>query len=202
MNPDFTKFNDGLVPVIIQDNQTRKVLMLGYMNDEALQKTLSSYTVTFFSRSRQELWTKGETSGNFLRVDSIHLDCDSDCLLIKATPTGPVCHTGTDTCFNEVNESENFLHSLEKIIASRRQESNESGTSYTASLFAKGINKIAQKVGEEAVELVIEAKDENRELFINEAADLLFHYLILLQAKDESLDSVIEVLKNRHKGES
>ncbi|MES2761867.1 MAG: bifunctional phosphoribosyl-AMP cyclohydrolase/phosphoribosyl-ATP diphosphatase HisIE [Bacteroidota bacterium] len=196
MKPDFSKSIDGLIPVIIQDNITNIVLMLGYMNEQAFERTLQEKQVTFFSRSKKRLWTKGEESGNFLNVNSILIDCDNDTLLVKATPLGPTCHKGTDTCFNENNISENFLLELEVIIRDRK--SNPSVTSYTSSLFEKGINKIAQKVGEEAVELVIEAKDNNEVLFKDEAADLLFHYLILLQAKNCSLNDIIKILKNRH----
>ncbi|HEX5151780.1 MAG TPA: bifunctional phosphoribosyl-AMP cyclohydrolase/phosphoribosyl-ATP diphosphatase HisIE [Parafilimonas sp.] len=196
LKPDFNKFSDKLVPVIVQDASTNKVLMLGYMNEAAYDQTVINQKITFFSRSKQRLWTKGETSGNYLFVKEILLDCDNDCLLIKANPAGPVCHTGADTCFNEINES-NFLNYLEKIIESRKQEKQQG--SYVNSLFGKGINKIAQKVGEEAVELVIEAKDDNDDLFKNEAADLLFHYLILLNAKGMSLNDIEEVLKNRHR---
>jgi phosphoribosyl-AMP cyclohydrolase / phosphoribosyl-ATP pyrophosphohydrolase len=195
LQPDFTKYSDGLVPAIIQDEATGKVLMLGFMNEEALRKTESEGRVCFFSRSKKRLWTKGEESGNFLMVKDILTDCDNDSLLIKATPLGPVCHTGADTCWNERNEAD-FLSHLETIIKERRDAG--AGNSYVASLFAKGINKIAQKVGEEAVELVIEAKDNNNELFINEAADLLFHYLLLLNAKGYNLQSVTDVLKTRH----
>lgn len=187
----------GLVPAIIQDANTQKVLMLGYMNKEAYQRTLETNKVTFYSRSKQRLWVKGETSGNFLLVKEIKNDCDSDTLLIQVKPTGPVCHTGADTCWNEENQSDyEFLQKLETIIKDRKK--HESDTSYTSSLFKKGINKIAQKVGEEAVELVIEAKDNNKELFINEAADLLFHYLILLRAKEFDLKDVLKVLKQRN----
>lgn len=196
MKPDFNKFPDKLVPVIVQDAATNKVLMLGYMDEEAYEQTLINEKVTFYSRSKQRLWTKGETSGNFLFVKEILNDCDNDCLLIKASPVGPVCHTGADTCFNEVNEG-SFLNHLEKIIESRKRTKQEG--SYVNSLFEKGINKIAQKVGEEAVELVIEAKDNNADLFMNEAADLLFHYLILLNSKGVSLAEVEAVLKERHK---
>jgi len=196
MKPDFNKFSDTLVPVIVQDAATNKVLMLGYMNDAAYEQTIVEKKVTFFSRSKQRLWTKGETSGNFLFVKEILNDCDNDCLLIKANPVGPVCHTGADTCFNETNEG-SFLQLLEKIIESRKQTKQQG--SYVNSLFEKGINKIAQKVGEEAVELVIEAKDSNADLFINEASDLLFHYLILLNAKGVSLHDVEQVLQSRHK---
>lgn len=196
MNPDFSKFPGGLIPVIVQDNQTQKVLMLGFMNEDALKQTRELSKVTFFSRSRQRLWTKGETSGNFLLVKDILEDCDGDTLLIKAQPAGPVCHTGADTCFNEIN-NDFTLESLEQIIADRKQ--NPLANSYTNSLLNKGINKIAQKVGEEAVELVIESKDNDPEKFLNEAADLLFHYLVLLQAKDHQLSEVIETLAKRHK---
>ncbi len=196
MKPDFTKSADGLIPVIIQDNITNVVLMLGYMNQEAFDKTQQEKRVTFFSRSKNRLWTKGEESGNFLDVNSLLIDCDQDTILIKATPAGPTCHKGSDTCFNEKNISPNFLIELETIIRDRKN--NPTDKSYTASLFAKGINKIAQKVGEEAVEVVIEAKDNNDELFKGEAADLLFHYLILLQAKNFTLNDIIQVLKDRH----
>jgi len=194
---DFKKHSDGLVPAIIQDAVTGKVLMLGYMNEEALAKTQELGKVTFFSRSRNRLWTKGEESGNYLLLKEIRVDCDKDTLLIKADPVGPVCHTGADTCWNEKNGSNDFLQQLEQIINDRKN--SPSSASYTSSLFAKGINKIAQKVGEEAVELIIEAKDNNDELFKNEAADLLFHYLILLQAKGFSLNDVTEVLRGRVK---
>lgn len=197
MNIDFQKSPDGLVPAIIQDAATLRVLMLGYMNQEALDKTLQEKKVTFFSRSKQRLWTKGEESGNFLLLQDVKVDCDNDTLLIKANPVGPVCHTGADTCWNEVNVSNDFLAKLESVITDRKN--NPSEKSYTASLFAKGINKIAQKVGEEAIEIVIEAKDNNEELFLNEAADLLFHYLILLSAKGYQLSNVLNVLKERHK---
>jgi len=197
MDIDFKKSPDGLVPAIIQDAATLRVLMLGYMNQEALDKTLQEKKVTFFSRSKQRLWTKGEESGNFLLLQDVKLDCDNDTLLIKANPVGPVCHTGADTCWNEQNVSNDFLAKLESVITDRKN--NPSEKSYTASLFAKGINKIAQKVGEEAVEVVIEAKDNNEELFLNEAADLLFHYLVLLNAKGYRLSNVLNVLKERHK---
>jgi len=196
MNPDFSKYADGLVPVIVQDVVSNKVLMLGFMNEEALNKTNADGKVTFFSRSKQRLWTKGETSNNFLLVKEIFSDCDNDTLLIKASPTGPVCHTGADTCFNEDNSSFS-LEKLESIIIDRKN--NPTDSSYTASLFGKGINKIAQKVGEEAVELVIESKDDNKEKFLSEAADLLYHYLVLLQAKNYKLQDVIHVLAQRHK---
>lgn len=196
MKPYFTKSSDGLIPVIIQDNITNVVLMLGYMNQEAFNKTQQEKRVTFFSRSKNRLWTKGEESGNFLNVNSLLIDCDNDTILIKATPLGPTCHTGADTCFSEKNVSTNFLTELETIIRDRKN--NPTDKSYTSSSFAKGINKIAQKVGEEAVELVIEAKDNNDDLFKGEAADLLFHYLILLQAKNFTLNDIINVLKSRH----
>ena len=188
MKPDFNKFPDKLVPVIVQDASTNKVLMLGYMNDEAFNQTIINKKITFYSRSKQRLWTKGETSGNYLFVKEIMNDCDNDCLLIKANPAGPVCHTGADTCFNEVNKG-SFLYQLEKIIESRRQTQPED--SYVSSLLKKGIK--------EAVELVIESKDNNDELFKNEAADLLFHYLILLNAKGLTLHDVETVLEHRHK---
>ncbi|MES1220676.1 MAG: bifunctional phosphoribosyl-AMP cyclohydrolase/phosphoribosyl-ATP diphosphatase HisIE [Bacteroidota bacterium] len=196
MIPDFSKYPDGLVPAIVQDVTTQRVLMLGFMNEEALLKTQQEGKVTFYSRSKQRLWTKGETSNNFLLVKEIINDCDNDTLLIKAMPTGPVCHTGADTCFNETNPSFT-LQTLEDIIADRKK--NPTDSSYTASLFAKGINKVAQKVGEEAVELVIESKDNNEEKFLNEAADLLYHYLVLLQAKDTNLNKVVGILAERHK---
>ena len=190
--------NTGLVPAIIQDNQTKTVLMLGYMNQEAYEKTLKTKKVTFFSRSKQRLWTKGEESGNFLSLIDIKNDCDQDSLLITVEPLGPTCHKGTDTCWAESNESQfGFLSTLEDVIKSRKN--NPSEASYVASLFNKGINKIAQKVGEEAVEVVIEAKDNDEKLFLDESADLLFHYLILLQAKGYTLKDVEKVLKDRHK---
>jgi phosphoribosyl-ATP pyrophosphohydrolase/phosphoribosyl-AMP cyclohydrolase len=196
MNIDFSKYTDGLVPAIIQDSISNKVLMLGFMNEEAFAKTKADGKVTFFSRSKQRLWTKGETSNNFLLVKEIIVDCDNDTLLVKASPTGPVCHTGNDTCFNE-NNSSFSLEKLEEIIADRKN--TPSASSYTSSLFAKGINKIAQKVGEEAVELVIESKDDNKETFLGEAADLLYHYVVLLQAKNYKLEDVVNVLAQRHK---
>lgn len=198
MKLDFEKGN-GLIPAIVQDAETSKVLMLGYMNEEALETTQSEKKVTFYSRSKSRLWTKGEESGNFLYLVSIHPDCDNDTLLIKARPAGPVCHTGKDTCFDEKNVKQlaPFLHYLENVIVDRKQNPNEK--SYTTSLFKKGINKVAQKVGEEAVELIIEAKDNNKDLFLNEAADLMYHLLVLIQAKDYSLNEVIEVLQQRHK---
>lgn len=197
MKTNFEKYADGLVPAIVQDAETQRVLMLGFMNSESFELTKKSGKVTFFSRSRQKLWTKGETSGNFLEVVEILIDCDSDTILVKAKPVGAVCHTGADTCFNEKNESGKFLFELEKVILERKN--NPSEKSYTSKLFAKGINKIAQKVGEEAVETVIEAKDENDGLFKNEAADLLFHLLILLAAKNVKLEEVLEALKERRK---
>jgi len=199
MNVDFNKSPDGLVPAIIQDATTNKVLMLGYMNDKALKKTIESKLVTFFSRTKQRLWTKGEESGNVLNLIDIKLDCDSDSLLIRVNPKGPTCHKGSDTCWNEANdESYGFISQLEDTIASRIK-SADSEKSYVASLFAKGINKIAQKVGEEAVEVVIEAKDNNDDLFLDESADLLFHYLMLLQAKGFKINDVVDVLKKRDK---
>lgn len=189
----------GLIPAIIQDSETKNVLMLGYMNEESLQKTIETQKVTFFSRSKQRLWTKGEESGNFLKLVSIKNDCDGDTLLIQAEPVGPTCHTGADTCWQEPNEANyGFISHLENTIKTRR-ENADSEKSYVASLFEKGINKIAQKVGEEAVEVVIEAKDDNDDLFLSESADLLFHYLILLQAKGYQLNDVVEVLKKRQK---
>ena len=197
MKINFEKYADRLVPAIVQDAQTQKVLMLGFMNGEAFEQTQKSGKATFFSRSRQRLWTKGETSGNFLEVKQLLLDCDSDTILIKAIPSGAVCHTGADTCFDEKNESENFLFELEKIIQDRKQNRDEN--SYTSRLFAKGLNKIAQKVGEEAVELIIEAKDENKELFKSESADLLYHFLVLLAEKNIRLDEILETLKVRRR---
>ncbi|PWK19931.1 bifunctional phosphoribosyl-AMP cyclohydrolase/phosphoribosyl-ATP diphosphatase HisIE [Xanthomarina spongicola] len=197
MNIDYKK-NNGLVPAIIQDAQTKNVLMLGYMNEAALIKTYETKKVTFYSRSKQRLWTKGEESGNYLTLVDIKLDCDKDTLLVKVNPKGPICHKGSDTCWNENNiEAFGFLFLLENIIKDRRENST-SKDSYVASLFEDGINKIAQKVGEEAVEVVIETKDDNDTFFINECADLLFHYLILLQAKGFKLQNVINELKKRH----
>lgn len=195
---DFKKSPDGLVPVIIQDFKTSKVLMLGYMNEEALEKTQKEGLVTFYSRSKERLWTKGEESGNHLILKNIKIDCDNDTILIQAEPKGPVCHTGQDTCFNEVNTPSEFtLKTLEVIIKDRKENPKEG--SYTTSLFQKGINKIAQKVGEEAVEIVIEAKDNDDEFFKNEAADLMYHFLILLQEKGFSLSDIEQVLEVRHK---
>lgn len=197
MKIDFEKGN-GLVPAIVQDSKTSKVLMLGYMNKEALAKTESEGKATFFSRSKNRLWTKGETSGNYLNVEKIIPDCDNDTLLIKAMPEGPTCHTGKDTCFDEVNDqSENFLFYLEKIIHDRK--SNPTESSYTASLFKEGINKIAQKVGEEATEVVIDAVSDDRERLKEESADLLYHLLVLLTEKEISLNDVVKVLEKRHK---
>ena len=192
---DFNKLG-GLVPCVVQDAKTLHVLMVGFMNEEAYQKTLAEKRVTFFSRTKNRLWTKGETSGNFLELVDILIDCDKDTLLIKAQPIGPVCHTGADTCFNEKNEHWN-LNALEAIIHDRKN--NPSKESYTNKLLASGINKVAQKVGEEAVELVIEAKDDNKELFLNEAADLMYHYIVLLAAKGFKLEDVTNILKQRHK---
>jgi len=198
MNINFSKYTDGLVPAIVQDANTKVVLMMGFMNQEAIDATLSQQKVTFFSRSKNRLWTKGEESGYFLNYVSMSVDCDQDTILIQAVPVGPVCHNGTDTCWGGENNASNteFLNTLESIIAERKNASPDS--SYVASLFAKGINKIAQKVGEEAIEVVIEAKDQNEKLFLDESADLLFHYLILLQAKGHSLQDVVKVLSDRH----
>ena len=197
MNIDFSKFENGLVPAIVQDAQTKTVLMLGYMNKEALTITQKTKKVTFFSRSKNRLWTKGEESGHFLTLVSVMADCDKDTLLILANPMGPTCHKGTDTCWGEANKPNyGFISALEALIADRKK--NPSEKSYVTSLFAKGINKIAQKVGEEAVETVIEAKDSNDDLFLNEGADLLFHWLILLQAKGYSLRDVVKILEQRH----
>jgi phosphoribosyl-ATP pyrophosphohydrolase/phosphoribosyl-AMP cyclohydrolase len=197
MKPDFLKTSDQLIPVIIQDASTNKVLMLGYMNSEAFEITQKLQKVTFYSRSKKRLWTKGEESGNFLNVKSIHLDCDKDSLLIYVEPEGPTCHTGTDTCWGEENKNPlAFLNVLEEIIANRK--AIDTDESYVASLFRKGINKIAQKVGEEAIETVIEAKDSDDQLFLDESADLLFHYLILLQAKGYKINDVIQILADRN----
>jgi len=193
--PDFLK--SELIPAIVQDINTKSVLMLGYVNEHAFKATLNTSKVTFFSRSKNRLWMKGESSGNILHLKEWYLDCDADTLLFLVEPTGPVCHTGDETCFALPNENTHFLHVLEKIINNRKLEGQPN--SYTASLFAKGINKIAQKVGEEAVELVIEAKDNDKDLFLNEAADLMFHYLILLSAKNTSLNDVLQILEERHK---
>ena len=199
MKIDFTKNTDNLIPAIIQDNETKNVLMLGYMDQEAIDKTLETKKVTFFSRSKTRLWTKGEESGNFLELVSIKNDCDNDTLLIQVNPVGPTCHTGSDTCWQEENSQDyGFISKLEKTIQNRKENAN-SEKSYVASLFEKGINKIAQKVGEEAIEVVIEAKDSNDDLFLSESADLLFHYLILLQAKGFYLNDVVAVLKSRNK---
>lgn len=197
MSIDFEK-SHGRVPAIIQDVVTNKVLMLGYMNQEAYEKTLKEGRVTFWSRSKERLWTKGETSGNFLNVVDIKVDCDNDTLLVKVVPSGPTCHTGTDTCWGEKNEGRApFLNKLQAIINDRKN--NPTDASYTSSLFKKGINKVAQKVGEEAVEIVIEAKDDNKELFLNEGADLMYHFLVLLEAKGYGLDEVIQILEERQK---
>lgn len=197
MQPDFKKYSDGLMPAIVQDITTGRVLMLGFMNEDAFNETRKQKKVTFYSRSKKRLWMKGEESGNVLHLHEMLIDCDNDTLLIKASPAGPVCHTGADTCFGEKNADIEFITSLEDVIQQRKKAPADS--SYTAQLFSKGLNKIAQKVGEEAVEVVIEAKDNNTELFLNESADLFFHYLILLQAKGHSLRDVIEVLKARRK---
>jgi phosphoribosyl-AMP cyclohydrolase / phosphoribosyl-ATP pyrophosphohydrolase len=193
---DFKKYKDGLVPAVVQDYKTQKVLMLGFMNEEALEQTEKTGLVTFFSRTKNRLWTKGEESGNHLQLKQILVDCDKDSLLVKAEPTGPVCHTGADTCWSEKNNKVDFLSQLEKIIELRKNGTDN--TSYVKSLFDKGINKVAQKFGEEAIELVIESKDVNRSLFLGEAADLLFHYLVLLHAKGCSLEDVVAVLEKRH----
>ncbi|WP_299674737.1 bifunctional phosphoribosyl-AMP cyclohydrolase/phosphoribosyl-ATP diphosphatase HisIE [uncultured Tenacibaculum sp.] len=195
MKIDFTKSNDGLVPVVVQNNNTLQVLMLGYMNQEAFEKTEKEQVVTFFSRSKNRLWTKGESSGNFLHVKDIQIDCDNDTVLIKADPKGPTCHKGDTSCFAE-ETPKGFLYELEQIIHDRIDNNVES--SYTNKLYKRGINKVAQKVGEEAVELVIEAKDDNDELFTNEAADLMYHYIILLKAKGFTLKDIEAVLKSRH----
>ena len=195
MKPDFSKYPDELMPVIIQDVNTDKVLMLGFMNSEAYERTTKEKRVVFYSRSKQRLWMKGETSGNYLHVKKIIADCDNDTLLIKVHPEGPVCHTGADTCFDEINKPGNFLLQLEEVIANRKL--NPGQGSYTSSLFSEGINKVAQKVGEEAVEMIIEAKDSNDDRFLNESADLLFHYLVLLQMKGKTLRDVINVLESR-----
>ena len=202
MKPNFSKNSDSLLPAIIQDAETKNVLMLGYMNEEALAQTLTTQKVTFFSRSKNRLWTKGEESGNFLELISIAEDCDQDALLVQVKPLGPTCHTGSDTCWQQANNQEyGFLTHLEETITNRKElaEQNTETNSYVTSLFKKGINKVAQKVGEEAVEVVIEAKDSNDDLFLNESADLLFHYLILLQAKNYKLNDVVKVLKEREK---
>ncbi|WP_336517519.1 bifunctional phosphoribosyl-AMP cyclohydrolase/phosphoribosyl-ATP diphosphatase HisIE [Pollutibacter soli] len=196
MKVDFKKSADGLVPAIIQDHRTGKVLMLGYMNENALMITMETGRVTFYSRTKQRLWTKGEESGNYLELRSIDSDCDNDSLLVKVQPKGPVCHTGADTCWNEKNHTQDFLSYLEDIISLRKKSDDEN--SYVKKLFKKGINKIAQKVGEEAVELVIEAKDNDDEKFLDEAADLMFHYLVLLNSKGFNLQSVSDILKKRH----
>lgn len=196
MEINFSKYSDGLVPAIVQDDRTGRVLMLGFMNRQALDKSIELGRLTFFSRSKNRLWTKGETSGNYLEFKTIRVDCDGDTLLIQASPTGPVCHTGADTCFDEKNEGYGFLNVLGDIIHSRKMAPEEN--SYVSGLFKKGINKIAQKVGEEAVETVIEAKDGDDQLFLNEAADLLFHYMILLEAKGYNLEAVTDVLQKRH----
>ena len=196
---DFNKNPDGLVPAIIQDANTKNVLMLGYMNQDALDKTQQTQKVTFFSRTKNRLWTKGEESGNFLNLVDIKLDCDNDTLLIFVNPSGPTCHKGSGTCWNNTNnESYGFISKLEDVITNRIEDA-EASKSYVATLFKEGINKMAQKVGEEAVEVIIEAKDTNDELFLNESADLLFHYLLLLQAKGFKMKDVVTVLKGREK---
>lgn len=198
MESDNLKFDEkGLIPAIVQDADTGVVLMLGYMNRESLEVTQKSGRVCFFSRSRQKLWTKGEESGNFLSLKEIKADCDRDTLLVKAVPAGPVCHTGAETCWGESNQTTDFLFFLQRFLQKRKDDSPEE--SYTARLLSRGINKVAQKVGEEAVELVIEAKDNNDGLFLNEAADLMYHYIVLLIAKGYGLEDVCRVLKSRHK---
>lgn len=196
MKVDFKKFADGLVPAIVQDFKTQKVLMLGFMNEEAFLKSEETGKVTFFSRSKKRLWTKGEESGNFLMLKQVMVDCDNDTLLIKAELKGPVCHTGADTCWSERNHQDDFLYYLEDIIDLRKKSQDDK--SYVRQLFQQGLNKIAQKVGEEAVELVIESKDSNEKLFLNEAADLMFHYLVLLNAKGYNLRNVVDILQSRH----
>ena len=195
INIDYSKYYDGLVPAIVQDDSTGTVLMLGFMNKEAFEKTIELKKVTFYSRSKKRLWTKGEESGNFLHLSDVLVDCDNDALLIKAKPHGPVCHTGADTCWSEVNRKD-FLYQLEEVIEQRKSGGDEN--SYVRKMFGKGLNKIAQKVGEEAVEMVIESKDSNPDLFLGEAADLLFHYLLLLNAKGYNLQNVVDVLEKRH----
>ena len=196
MKVDYSKYADGLVPAIVQDSSTGNVLMLGFMNEEALKETERSGKVTFYSRSKKRLWTKGEESRNYLDLVSIQPDCDNDTLLVKARPHGPVCHTGTDTCFGATNTSIDFVYTLGEIISDRYQ--NPTDNSYVSGLFKKGINAVAQKLGEEAVELIIEAKDNDRDKFLGEAADLLFHYLVLLRAKGNTLKEVADVLEKRH----
>ena len=199
VKPHFEKYTEGLVPAIVQDVVTDQVIMLGFMSEASFERSIKTGLVTFYSRSRNELWTKGATSGNFLHVEEILTDCDNDTLLIKARPDGPICHKGPQTCFDGdcLHSNKNVLFEIEKIIDQRRKEEDEN--SYTARLFSKGINKIAQKVGEEAVELVIEAKDDNIDAFKSEAADLLFHFLVLLRAKDVALDDVLATLNERRK---
>lgn len=197
MKIDFKKSPDGLVPAVVQDAETSKILMLGYMNKEAYKRTKKNKKVTFYSRSRKEIWEKGETSGNFLAVKKILIDCDGDTILVKAIPSGAVCHTGADTCFNEKNKPKNFLYELEKIIRDRKQ--NPKKSSHTSKLFERGTNQIAKKVGEEAVEFVIEAVDGNDKLLKEEASDLLYHFITLLVAKDIPLENVLNVLKKRRR---
>ena len=198
MKINFEKYTDGLVPAIIQDAETKQVLMLGFMNPDSWDKTQQTGKVTFYSRTKERLWTKGEESGNYLELVSAQVDCDQDSLLIKVKPLGPVCHQGTDTCWGEVNASRyGFLSQLEEVISDRIKE-NDRDNSYVARLLSKGINKVAQKVGEEAVELVIEAKDDDSEAFLNEGADLMFHYLLLLQSKGFRLEDIVSTLKSRH----
>lgn len=197
MKLDFEKYADGLIPAIVQDADTRKVLMLGFMNRKALKKTRKNGRVTFYSRSREKLWTKGETSGNFLEVREILPDCDNDTVLIKAVPAGPVCHEGTDTCFKEKNRSENFLFELEKIIEDRK--SNPKRSSYTSRMFARGVNYIVKKFGEESFELAIEAKDSDDILFKAEAADVLYFFMVMIVERNVSLKDILDVLKKRRR---
>ncbi len=197
MKIDYNKYADGLVPTVIQDSSTRKVLMVGFMNNEALEKTKKSGLATFFSRTHKKLWTKGETSGNYLHIDKILVDCDDDTILIQATPAGPTCHTGTDTCFDEINEGDNFLHSLERIVTDRKVNPIEE--SHTSKLFKQGANQIVKKLGEETVELIIEALNDNDELFKEEAADLLYYFVVLASEKGIRLDEILTVLRNRNR---
>ena len=197
MKIDYNKYADGLVPAVIQDSSTRKVLMVGFMNDKALEKTKMSGLATFFSRTHKKLWTKGETSGNYLHIDKILIDCDSDTILIQATPAGPTCHKGTDTCFDEISEGDNFLHSLEQIVTDRKVNPIEE--SHTSKLFDQGINQIAKQLGEETIELIIEVLKDNDELFKEEAADLLYYFVVLAAEKGIKLDEILTVLRNRNR---
>ena len=197
MKIDFAKYADGLVPAVVQDAVTRRVLMVGFMNAEALDRTIETNRVTFYSRSKHSLWTKGETSGNFLEVHSVDVDCDNDTLLIKATPSGPVCHSGAETCFGESNDANDFLYDLERLIR-RRKETPVAG-SYTSELFAEGLNRVAQKFGEEAVEAIIASTSDEKTAFVSEVADVLYHLLVLLTVKDVRLADAVEVLRSRSK---